>query len=395
MVKLRKTWSLGIAVVAVGLTTVLVPTGAASAKATKTPIVLGFLGGPAGLGFVDFDPTVQAAVKYENSIGGVDGRPIKEVVCDDEGTPESVTACANTFVSDHVSAVGSQITTNEAALLTPLAAAGIPFIENSPASTALGSADTIGVGVAAIGNLSLAALYGEEHHLTSNAMVLINSASSQAITSAVKPFYDKAGVAFSDELVDPGTPDLTATMEAATATHPASVTILGPTSFCASGLKALNSIGYTGTVLMSSCAGPPLVKSVGSLVNGAVVGDPGGVLGLSKKDSKTYLAAMKKYAKGIDPTVENLSAVFGNVSLTVSVLRKMSAGSSYTGPEVLAAFKALKNFGYFMDGGVTLTCDGKDVSFAPSICSTKIFVFKYKGTREVPLGLLDFKGLFG
>ena len=97
--------------------------GSSSAGAASTPVTIGFLGGPGGTQLVGVDPTVKAAESYiNNSLHGVNGHPLKVVLCDDEGTPESVTNCADEFVSDHVSAVGGATVTNESQLVTPLAA---------------------------------------------------------------------------------------------------------------------------------------------------------------------------------------------------------------------------------------------------------------------------------
>ena len=372
--------------------------GSSSAGAASTPVTIGFLGGPGGTLLVGVDPTVKAAESYINkTLHGVNGHPLKVVVCDDEGTPESVTNCADEFVSDHVSAVGSVTVTNESELVTPLAAAGIPILLVNSVGAGLTSPDVFSMGIGVFSALLLPAVYGHQHALSSSAMLLINSSSSQQAIDLMKPFYTKEGVAFSDQLVDPSTPTLISSVEAAAATHPASLAVEGGNSFCEAGLKAKAAAGYTGQVFLASCASPELARVVGATtMNGVVAISDGNKLANTKQDDATYVAAMKKYAKGTPPwgdaTVStDLARVFGNVSLLATVLRtKVPASAHYAPSAVLSALTGLNNFKYFLDDGMPITGNHQLVKITPAVGTTKAFAVKFDGTKEVSDGYLTF-----
>jgi ABC-type branched-subunit amino acid transport system substrate-binding protein len=371
------------------------PPAGSAASASKPPVTLGVLGlagspadapeaGPAGL----------AAANYINhQLGGVNGRPIHAIVCNDQGTPESVTQCANTFISAHAAAVVAYVTGSEPQLVTPLAAARIPVVINTPNSVGLMSPDVIGLSASSFEALLMPALYGEKHGLKSSAMILVNTPDSQAVINLVLPFYKKAGVALTYQIASPGNPDLTPAVASAITRHPASLSILGGVQFCASGLKATHTLGYTGSVFLTTCVGPELVKAVGAMVSGAIAPSVGTGLDLSPQDKSRYLAAMAKYGRGIDPFAPSVVRMFANVALTASVLRSMPPNSAYPAAAVLAAFHALHDHRYFLDGGVPLTCNGLVVAIAPSVCSATTFVTKFVGTTLTADGYADFASL--
>ncbi|MFI5958902.1 ABC transporter substrate-binding protein [Cryptosporangium sp. NPDC051539] len=363
---------------------------------SKSPILVGWLGGPGGLGLEHSNDVAKAATKYLNSTGGVHGRPLKVLTCNDEGTPESVTRCANEFVAAKVSVVGTRLTTNEAAFLTPITSAGIPFVEHAPVSQAgMGSKNVIGLSGGASEGLALAALYGREHNLKSNALILVNAPPSAAISNAVKPLYDKEGVSYKVQLVDAGTPDLTGPVTLATSGDPASLSIFGSASFCLSGLRAASSIGYRGQVFLAGCIDPKVAKDAGSTGNGAIGLAPNDLLALSPDEVKTYHTAMATYAKDVDPGTVGAASSFSTFMLIRAVLEAMPADSSYAARDVLDAFHGLRNFSYPFDGDVPLTCDGKQLRASPSVCSSKSFMVKFDNGSLKPNGYLDFSEILG
>lgn len=380
------------------------PTSGAASSSAATPsevsgqaVTIGFLGGDAaGLGNPSLDPAARAAVAYENSIGGVHGRPLKVVTCDDEGTPESVTSCANIFLSDKVLAVGTRLTTNEPQILTPLAAKGIPFVTQVPTGPSFASPDAIAVSPVPITGLLAAGLYGSEHGLDSSVVVFPNSPASQQIVDLIVPMYKQLGVQFSDQLVNPGTADLTPAISAATRTNPKTITITGGNAFCVSGLKAAKAIGYHGKVFVAACAGPEFVKAAGSLLNGTI-GLEADTYAMTPSARATYIGAMKKYARGVDPAADLAPVAFSTISLIASVLRTLPTSSPYTSSALLSAMKGLKDYTYPFDFQMPLTCDGSvtTISQFKSICSTQLPYYTYKNGSEVFLGLMDFSHVFG
>ena len=79
-----------------------------SASASRTPIKVGLIcscGGPFGPDIVPAVDVYRAWAESENASGGIDGHPIQVTVEDDQGTPGTAVAKAQTLVSDHVDAV--------------------------------------------------------------------------------------------------------------------------------------------------------------------------------------------------------------------------------------------------------------------------------------------------
>lgn len=71
----------------------------------------------------------QAAVRDVNAHGGIDGRQVQLIFCNEGLDPNQARACARTLVSDHVmAAVGNQVVTVEADVNTILRDAGIPNV---------------------------------------------------------------------------------------------------------------------------------------------------------------------------------------------------------------------------------------------------------------------------
>lgn len=371
--------------------------GSASTGATLSgaPIVIGFFGGASNVGSPYLDPAVKAAVEYENGIGGIHGRPLKLVICDDQGTPESATSCANEFVSQHVVAVGARLTTAEPQLLTPLQAAGIPFIPAQPTSVAYGSPDAVALMPSAITGLVSAGVYGHEHGLDSSAVLLTNTPASGEAEALAKPYYTKEGVSVSFSLYNIGTPDLTPAVTAATGNNPKTLTVTGTDTTCAEALRAASAIGYKGTIFLAGCGGPKLVQAVGNLIDGTI-NLTEDMYGMSASDRNTYIAAIHKYAPGLDPNADFAALGFMVVSTVASVLRDMPASSGYSGRAILATFKGLKDFTYPFDLAGPLTCDGTVMPQPQfkSVCTARQQYSTYKNQKEVFLGFLDFSNLF-
>jgi ABC-type branched-subunit amino acid transport system substrate-binding protein len=79
---------------------------------------------------------VNAAANAINARGGVDGHPIKVVVCDDQASPNQAAVCGRQAISDQAVAVTSQ-SLFSSSYINELAAARIPLVGNS----VIGAAD--------------------------------------------------------------------------------------------------------------------------------------------------------------------------------------------------------------------------------------------------------------
>jgi len=104
--------------------------GAASSSGQKSPIkvmVEGAISGPV-YALPEMVTGAKAAVTRVNSDGGVNGRQLQLVVCDDQGNPNNAAACGRTAVSDGVTALVGGLSVYDDNLLPPLQKANIPYI---------------------------------------------------------------------------------------------------------------------------------------------------------------------------------------------------------------------------------------------------------------------------
>jgi ABC-type branched-subunit amino acid transport system substrate-binding protein len=80
------------------------------------------------------DVGVKAAALAINKAGGIQGRPVKVIVCDDKSNPNNTEACARTAVADHVLAIVGADTAFGDNYMPIITAAGIPTIGDAPSS---------------------------------------------------------------------------------------------------------------------------------------------------------------------------------------------------------------------------------------------------------------------
>lgn len=87
-----------------------------------------------GVSLPDLPVIGQAFADLVNTQGGVNGRPLTVISCDEGGTADGATRCAEEAVDRHVLAVVGSYSTHAAAYLPVLEAAGIPYLGGAPLS---------------------------------------------------------------------------------------------------------------------------------------------------------------------------------------------------------------------------------------------------------------------
>ena len=105
--------------------------GATGAKPTGAPIKVGLIApqGTASFNLPGEVAAVTAGVNSINAAGGVGGRPLELVYCNDKGDPNETSTCAQKMISEKVVAVVGGALLNGGTVLTPaLAQAGITQI---------------------------------------------------------------------------------------------------------------------------------------------------------------------------------------------------------------------------------------------------------------------------
>jgi branched-chain amino acid transport system substrate-binding protein len=124
------------------------PSGGGQAEApapvelSGDPVVIGVLWpqtGPTALTGNQVWNAVQMAIEEANAEGGIDGRPIKGVVYDDEGRPERSAELAQRAISSDgvVAVIGTHATTTGLAVMDIFEREEVPIIHNSAATPVL------------------------------------------------------------------------------------------------------------------------------------------------------------------------------------------------------------------------------------------------------------------
>lgn len=354
---------------------------------TGPPITIGMSNTELGA-FSDPSVTVgaQAAIKYINGRGGIQGRPLALDLCKTDGTTATSAACANQFISDKVTVDLEGLDYGADAKLAPLKAAGIPIfgIESS------GNA-TLGDPYATITSVSTALGYqGALTALKSEGaqkVVIVGpdqgAQLKQVFDSVIIPSAKAMGMDAAYTTFNPAAPDFTVAVTSARATGADTIAITGSEGDCTSAIKTARTLGFTGRLFATFCT--KYVTALGNQAKG--VTSIGYIVPASARASApaaiqseidTYQAAMK--ADGKSSSIAGFSAYGFSSVMTLATGLEAIAGpiDSDTAKAALAKFT----------GDVFLGQRQVDCTHRPGAdgtCGTAIAVFEAKGDGSVDL----------
>jgi ABC-type branched-subunit amino acid transport system substrate-binding protein len=253
-----------------------------------------------------------------------------------------------------------------------VAAANLPlFVYGSIDPGTLASKDVYMLtnGVAA---LSGPAKLAQDNGAKRAAVVVVDVPAASGPVKAIGPiFYKNAGTALDIVSVPPGTPDMTPQIQTELAKSPDQMAIIGDATFCTSALKAMKTLGFAKTiVVIPQCLGPSTAQSV-----------PGGLAGVkvitalstdaSVPEVKLFNDVMSTYASG----TEIVDVTSGGYAAVLGFARAVSGLSGDVTPDtVRTTLAGMSPAPLPLAPGITFQCNGKQVSFAPAICSTGMLV---------------------
>lgn len=318
---------------------------AARSAPTNTPVsimVAVTLNNPA-LSTPEYVAGAQARANILNQSGGLNGHPIKIVVCDENADPNLTTACARQAASDKVIAVTGNI-------LYPgpwpiLAAANIPVI-GAGASTPQELQSPVAfenVGNGIQDGEGLAVLFAEAGATKISAITCAAPAAcfntENAMNNALKVGGKPSGKVFTFPL---SATDYTSVAAAAIASGANAIAVTGTSSSVPNIIKALRQQGFRGLIGTGQSELPQnVIAEMGAAAEGVLVS--GRTLPPSAAptvlDVANFLAAMKTYA----PTdkIDDLSAEgWGNVGL-IDAVSKEKHLTTITSSTLLQAFDTL------------------------------------------------------
>lgn len=233
---------------------------AATKSATGSPILIGVAEPDRGANSLgaDMGPGLNGGLYYVNSVlGGINGHPIKTVMCNSDGTPSVEVNCANTFVSDGVAAVFDDYDYGFAAEHPILARAKIPIfgVEAADSQDDTSSYDYFfgpPEEAFAVGPLQVF----HQNGFNKISLTIANTPSSvQYVDTAINPVAKKLGMNVQVTYYDASSANFSVIASTLLSSNPQLTGIIaGPESDCTSLLEALRTNGFTGPLLMGSCS---------------------------------------------------------------------------------------------------------------------------------------------
>lgn len=362
--------------------------------ATGKPIRIGFLNQSAGtLAFPDFAAGGVAAVEEINADGGINGRAIKLVTCNTDGTPAASVKCANQFVGDDVVAVVQGIDLSSDSALPILADAGIPLVghaqfgvdqTNSPDAFFFGAAQGAYYGV------PLATL-AEDYDADRIAFLNVDTPATRAIADAnLDPMAAELGIDLKKVFYPPTSPNYNAAFASAVTGEPDAVLIVAAEADCTGLVQAGRALGYKGTIFAGSCgqfitADPVSAEGVLTDTDVYLPDDISGLPEETAQQVATYQEAME------GEPAENVNSfsqmTFSGVMDLAATMRGIEG--DLTTDSVKESLDSVSRFDSFM--GQTVTCDGEQWPKAISVCAPGLLVYQVEdGKRKlVSAGFVD------
>jgi ABC-type branched-subunit amino acid transport system substrate-binding protein len=261
---------LGASLVAAGGGVSGASTVASAAKPKIVFMTIGSFTNPQ-ISFPQVETAVQARVNAINATGGVNGRKLQVIFCDDQGDPNIASACARQAGQDHAAAVVGGASTQANSIFPVLTAENIPWVGSSGASGVIELTDPISFpiqGGAPAASIGLGHVL-VKHGGTKPVIITISSAAAQNGAQQVLSGVIGAGGSGTIVTAPLSTVDFSAVVATALSNHPNAVALVVAPTQAASVVQSLRQAGYTGLIgAISTALSAPAVHQLGSAANG-------------------------------------------------------------------------------------------------------------------------------
>ena len=353
------------------------PCSTTVSTATGTPITIGVTTiekDPIG-DFTDAAYGAQAAVSYVNGHGGIQGHPIKAIVCPMLSTSGGA-QCANEFVADKVVAVIEGLSTLDSEIFPILSAANIPVIGGAPI-TPVDFVNNHDHWQFAGGPLS--ELFGSFDyavntlHVKSMTVVMPASPSAQTEISEAKQAFARYNFTNYKTLIAPGTTaDPTPTLVQVNADHPDAIFFGYQPPTCATVMKDIKQVGVTAkTMYFSNCGIDQVLSAAGSAAEGVYIsGDQiNPVWDPSDPEGKVMKAALE--ATGHQSSLSDSITDLG-FQATMNVAEALDKiGANATSTQINQYFETSNSVPSWL--GVPFSCGSPPFpTLDPALCSSAV-----------------------
>ncbi|MBH0779226.1 ABC transporter substrate-binding protein [Nocardia bovistercoris] len=364
-------------------------------KATGAPVKIGFITtGPKAPVYTEETEVANATVAYiNNHLGGINGRPIELIACEDEIQVSLSRNCANKFVQSDAVAVVSGEANNADTVAAITSPSSMAYLTAAGGQQSMMLPNTF-VLVNALNSLAgVPAAYAKQNGYKKVAIMTVDSPTAVDPLKQLGPFaFGNAGAQVDVVPVPLGTADMTPQVQAALEKKPEMFHLLGDVSFCTAALKAMKTLNTSQPVMS-------VTQCVGSADAAAQI--PGGYEGVkvvanavfdtSTEDGKLF-AAVVDGSGAKDP--QRAASIYRTILSLQSALN--GAPGEITRESTLARLSAMPEPKPLpLSGGGTFQCGSKPIPVVPNICSDGALLgtAKEDGTL-VDIKPIDTKGIF-
>ena len=339
----------------------------------------------------------QIAVDYVNEYrGGLAGQPIELVICGNKASASGASDCANQMVEQDVAAVVWPFTGFGPQQVPIITGAGIPIIAVSGSSTE--ELTTPGVFIITggyVGTLGAYAQHSADNTVEKFSMITIDVPSAtQAAEGIGSMVFGNAGVDYSVVKVAPGTPDMTAQVQAAISDGATALGVTGDVTFCTSFFQAYQALALdVPKYIIQPCVDPTVIDSLSDVLDGSILA----TTVATDEDTDVYAAMVDKYGDG---TVDPNPAINAGVSSGVATIMNLSNLMDGVAGPITAAVatdqaKTAIDTPMWLSGGLTFTCNGTAIPILPNLCSAQFQIGTVDATGAVSgLEPVDASALF-
>ena len=240
----------------------------------------------------------RAWIGYINNHGGIHGRKIKLVTCDDQSNPALTVQCANNLIQQGVVAlVGSWSLTLGASALPALQQARIPILGGWPITDQeYQSPVEFPVTAGAAGSYPVLALAMRAAGAKNLAGIWFNSPASVGVSQSVTDLWPTIGGGYyKPTYFNPAAPDYTPTAAVAVGSGADGLFLALTGAQAPRMLQAVKAAGFSGVLGMTGLAAlPSVMVQAGTNLDGTYLTFPGVAITRASKDLKLFISVMGK-----------------------------------------------------------------------------------------------------
>ena len=331
---------------------------------------------------------IEAAAKYVNANGGINGHPLQVESCNDQGNPNVAAQCARQAVSDGDVAVLGSYSQNAAQVLPILQAANIAYVGATAQSvsdtTAPNSFPLEGLNQVVFGGVG----YGSTLVSCKKAGILIENYGTTtplAIQSITAGIELGGGQVVKVENTGSNLPDYSPAISAIESAGAQCVDTIMPPDQIAEVFQAMRQSSNPNITMINAqdTFSTQLLQQLGSTANGMILSSS------TYPPTDTSIPAVSTVVSAIKQYEPSASISQFSIQGWASVLLLQDVVKNISGD--ITASAALNGFEHLSDASTdglyppyTTTSNGP-IAGAPHIYETKVLILKYQNGQETPV----------